>query len=110
MSCPHCVSAGRVFGRRVARRDLRRLRRKGPSRTSRMLIDALVARGVEGASVIDVGAGIGSVHLGLLEAGADRAVAVDASRAYQDAARKEAEERGVGARVTHVVGDFLDEG
>lgn len=63
--------------------------------------------GVAGAAVIDVGAGVGAVGFGLLEAGADRLIDVDASRAYLAAAQDEAERRGVRDRATFHYGDFV---
>ena len=57
--------------------------------------------------MLDVGAGVGAVHLSLLESGAAAAVDVDASSAYVGAARDEAARRGVSDRVRHEVGDFV---
>ena len=57
--------------------------------------------------MLDVGAGVGAVHLSLLESGASAAVDVDASPAYVAAARDEAARRGVSDRVRHEVGDFV---
>jgi magnesium-protoporphyrin O-methyltransferase len=96
----------KVFDERTARRELDAYRRKGAAWSTRELIDEL-AEGIDlqGASVIDIGAGVGAVHLALLERGADRATDVDGSRAYLATAREEAARRGVGDRVTHVLGD-----
>ncbi|MFL5727245.1 MAG: methyltransferase domain-containing protein [Chloroflexota bacterium] len=63
--------------------------------------------GVDGWSVIDIGAGVGAVHLELLDAGAAAAIDVDISPAYVAAARDEAARRGHADRVTHTVGDFV---
>jgi magnesium-protoporphyrin O-methyltransferase len=99
-------SCERVFDRRTADADLRDLRRKGPPWATSALVDAL-ADGLEldGLTVVDIGAGVGAVHLALLERGARRAVDVDGSTAYVAAAREEAERRGLADRVSHVVGD-----
>ena len=93
---------------REAATDLRSLRARGPRRPTRELIDVLVASGVGGTLVLDVGAGVGAVHLALLEAGAGRAVDVDASRAYLDAARDEARRRGLEERVEYRYGDLVE--
>jgi SAM-dependent methyltransferase len=71
------------------------------------LIDALSVGGVEGWSVLDIGAGVGAVHLELLDSGASAAVDVDVSPAYVAAARDEAARRGKADRVRHEVGDFV---
>jgi magnesium-protoporphyrin O-methyltransferase len=72
-----------------------------------VLADALARGGVEGRSVLDIGAGVGAVHHLLLERGAARATDVDASRPYLDAARSEAERRGLADRVRFEHGDFV---
>ncbi len=101
----------RVFDRRTAEADLRDLRRDGPSWATRTLVDEL-AGGLEfdGLTVVDIGAGVGAVHLELLERGARSAVDVDGSSAYLEVAREEAERRGVGDRVRHVLGDVTSFG
>jgi magnesium-protoporphyrin O-methyltransferase len=104
---PGCACSANEFGERDARNDLRDLRRKGPPRTTRWLIDALAEGGVEGWSVLDVGAGVGAVHLELLDAGASSAVDVDVSASYVAAARDEAARRGHSERVSHQVADFV---
>jgi magnesium-protoporphyrin O-methyltransferase len=100
-------SCERVFDRKTADQDLRDYRRKGAPWATRELIDELVA-GVElsGATVLDVGAGVGTVHLELLARGAASAVDVDGSGAYVAVAREEAERAGLADRVRHVVGDL----
>jgi magnesium-protoporphyrin O-methyltransferase len=108
MTCSHCVGAADLFGERQAKRDLRRLRRHGPGRPTRRLLEDLKARSVVGASVMDVGGGVGALQLGLLEAGAARALNVDASPAYQEAARDEARTRGLTGKLTYRTGDVVD--
>lgn len=74
---------------RDAASDLASLRARGPRRTSQELIDVILANGVEGSLVLDIGAGVDAIHLALLEAGARRAVDVDVSCEYLAAAREE---------------------
>jgi SAM-dependent methyltransferase len=99
-------SCERMFDRRTADDDLRRLRKDGPPWATRTLVEGLAA-GIDlaEATVIDIGAGVGAVHLGLLERGARSATDVDGSSAYLDAARDEAGRLGLGQRVRHVLGD-----
>ena len=93
---------------RDAAKDLAALRADGPRGTTQELIDVIVANGVDGSVVLDVGAGVGAVHLALLEAGASRAVDVDASREYLAAARDEARRRSLDDRVEHHYGDVVE--
>lgn len=75
---------------------------------TRDLIEVVGDAGVEGATLLDVGAGVGAVHLTLLERGLGRAIDVDASREYLAVARAEAERRGLAGRVEHWYGDIVE--
>lgn len=103
-----CQGAEGIFDDRHADRDLRQYRKKGAKRTTRMLTDALIAEGIEGASLLDIGSGIGAVPHALLTAGAQRATVVDASGAYLRAAQDEAERRGHADRIEFDYGDFVE--
>ena len=103
-----CGCTPNLFSDREAEKDLKRYLEKGPDATTRTLIDAIVAEGVEGMTVLDVGGGIGAIQLELLGAGAARAEAVDASEAYIETARVEAERRGYSARTTARIGNFVE--
>ena len=108
MSCGQCQGIQTLFGERVARMDLRRYRRKGPLKTTRILLDALRAEGVEGATLLDIGGGVGAISNGLLQVGVTRATVVDASPAYLRAAQAEAERQGHRDRITYFPGDFVE--
>jgi len=91
-----------------AAQDLAEWHSRGPRRATQELIDVIRADGMEGAALLDIGAGVGIVHLLLLEAGAATAVDVDASRAYLAAAQAEAERRGLADRVAYHYGDVVE--
>jgi len=96
-----------VFSSKQAESDLKRYRDKGPEPSTKALIDAILAEGVQGETLLDIGAGIGAIQLGLLAAGLAHAESVDATEAYVATAREEAERRGFGDRVAGRVGDFV---
>jgi Methyltransferase domain len=72
-----------------------------------VLLDALRAHGVQGASVLDIGGGVGAIQHELLAAGAASATAVEASAAYLRAAAEEATRRGHAERLSGYEGDFV---
>lgn len=90
-----------------AEADLERWRGGRLNPVTRELIDVLRDHDVEGARVLDIGAGVGAVHVALLEAGAATAVDVDASPEYLAAAEAEAKRRGLGGRVQYRFGDIV---
>ena len=71
------------FGEKTAANDARKYRRKGPDPMARSLARRAAARGVEGASVLEIGGGIGQVALELLKAGAASAEVVELLPAYE---------------------------
>lgn len=102
-----CPLYDEQFDERTARAELKAYRRKGPVRTTRLLIDALAVGGAEGLTVLDIGGGVGAVHHELLRAGAAAATDVEASGPYLAAARSEAERLGHAERVQYERGDFV---
>lgn len=108
MSCQQCEGLEREFDDAFARRELRRYRKKGLPKATRLLVEALRRDGVTGMTLLDVGGGVGGIQLALLQAGARHVTSVDASSAYLAAAREEAERQGVGERVTYRHGDFVE--
>jgi SAM-dependent methyltransferase len=106
--CTHCQGLEREFDSSTARSDLRRYRRRGPLPSTALLLSALRRHGVGGATLLDIGGGVGAIHHELLDAGAVRAIHVDASGAYLEAAREEARQRRHEARVRFLYGDFTD--
>jgi magnesium-protoporphyrin O-methyltransferase len=108
-SCgPGCAcTAGNEFGVREARRELKAYRRSGPSRATGWLIEGLSAGGVEGQTVLDIGAGVGAVHQALLGLGAASAIDVDGSPAFIEVAREEAVRQGTADRVRYETGDYV---
>lgn len=99
---------GSFYTEKRATSELRKYREKGPIPSTRALVDALKAEGVKGATLLDIGGGIGAIQHELIDAGVSQATSVDASAPYLDAARAESERRGHAGRVTYLHGDFVD--
>jgi hypothetical protein len=97
------------FDEKLARRDADRYRRKGLGRASRRLVELVAARGVAGASVLEIGGGTGTLQIELLERGADRATNLELSPAYDREARQLLEERGLRGRVDRRVADVVSD-
>lgn len=105
--CGHCQDAEGFFGEGTARRELRRYRRTGPTKSTRLLLGPLRADAA-GATLLDVGGGIGAIQHELFNEGLQAATQVDASGPYLAAARGEAERSGHGDQATFVHGDFVE--
>ena len=108
MSCPQCQGVDRLFNENTARADLRSYIRKGPSKSTRMLVDTIRDQGVDGLSLMDIGGGVGAIQHELKRAGVERVTAVDASSAYLEIAQKEAARQGYADAASYHFGDFVD--
>jgi magnesium-protoporphyrin O-methyltransferase len=97
----------KVFGRKTADRDARRYRRRGLRGSAKALTE--LAGDVHGATVLEVGGGVGAIEIELLSNGAESATNVELAATYEDEARDLLEERGLSGRVERRIGDFVEE-
>jgi hypothetical protein len=63
-----------------------RYRKRGLDKATQRIVDLVTHRGVDGATVLEVGGGVGDIQLELLEHGAARTINVELSPAYEDEA------------------------
>jgi hypothetical protein len=82
-SCCDPRGCDEQFNVAFARRLAKRYHRKGLDRTAGRMVEALTDRGVEGATVLEIGGGIGAIQIELLKRGAARTVNVELSSAYE---------------------------
>jgi 2-polyprenyl-3-methyl-5-hydroxy-6-metoxy-1,4-benzoquinol methylase len=108
MTCPQCQGAEKLFDKGVAEKDLHDYRKHGPGKTARLLIEALKSAGIQGMTLLDIGGGVGVIQHELLKSGASAATHVDASSAYLEAAKEEAQRLGHADRVSYRYGNFVD--
>ena len=97
------------FGEKTAANDARKYRRKGPDPMARSLARRAAARGVDGASVLEIGGGVGQVALELLKDGAASAEVVELLPAYEPFVRDLAAEAGVAERMTFRTADLVSD-
>lgn len=71
-----------VFTDRYARRTARKLQDSGLDDTAEQMVDFLVEQGVAGGSVLEIGGGVGGLHMELLRRGAAQATNAELSTAY----------------------------
>src|SRR5688572_3812124 len=108
MDCCQCKGIETLFNEKEAQNNLKAYRKDGPAKTTRMLIEALKAQGIEGMTLLDIGGGVGAIQHELLRAGVESAIGVDASTAYVKAAQQEAERQGHADRVSYHHANFVD--
>ena len=107
--CAHNQGLNSIFGEAGARSEAAAYWKKGLDKHTRAVVEAVSAGGMAGASVLEVGGGIGGLHLELLKRGASGATNVDISSAYLAAAQSIAEKLGLRERVAYRLADFARE-
>jgi 16S rRNA G966 N2-methylase RsmD len=93
-----------IFDERFARRVAHRYDVRGPSRVERRLLEFVSGAGVVGATVLEIGGGIGELQLELLARGAARTINLELSHEYEAEAERLMASAGVTGRVTRTVG------
>jgi magnesium-protoporphyrin O-methyltransferase len=107
-----CCPSGdypRFFNQRFARRLANRYRKRGLDKTAQTMVQFLHELGLEGASVLEIGGGVGEIQVELLQAGAARAQNLELSPAYEEQAHTLAEQAGVQGRIDWRIHDLAQD-
>ncbi len=107
--CCNPRGCDRMFTGRFAAQLAARYRRRGLDGTARRMVDLLPQRVVEGASVLEVGGGIGDIQLELLKRGAASATNLELSPGYEADAARLLAEAGLTGRVQRRLLDIATE-
>ena len=108
MSCNCCEITDNAFSEEEARADLRNYRRRGPSKQTELILEAIRSLDLKDTRLLDIGGGIGAIHHELLGDVVRGATHVDASSAYLKEAKQEAARRGHSEQVNFIHADFTD--
>lgn len=97
-----------IFSEKNATAEAKRYRRKGLDPTSRRVVEAVGRQALAGRTVLEVGGGIGAIQIELLKAGAARAVSIELTPTYEEAAKALLRDAGFEDRVDRKVMDFAE--
>jgi 16S rRNA G966 N2-methylase RsmD len=104
--CCNPRGCDQFFNPRFARRTAERYRRRGLDKTARQMVAFLEREGLDGATVLEIGGGVGAVQIELLKRGADHAVNLELSAAYDEEAHRLLDEAGYEGRVERRLADI----
>jgi magnesium-protoporphyrin O-methyltransferase len=95
-----------VFDDRFARSRAARYRKQGLDAAARRLVGALEPGGLQGATVLEIGGGVGEVQIELLRRGAASVTNLELSPAYEVEAARLLDEAGLTGRVDRRIADI----
>lgn len=98
-----------IFDPRFSGAVARRYSRRGLRAAEQQIVDFLAGTGIDGASVLEVGGGVGEIQLELLQRGAARSVNLELSAGYEDDAMRLARSAGLASRIERRLGVDLAE-
>ena len=87
----------------------KRYRKRGLDKTAERMVEFLEQRGIDGATVLEVGGGVGEIQIELLKRGAAQAVSLELSSAYDTEADRLLREAGLEGRVERRLHDIASE-
>jgi len=106
MGCCQCQGIENMFDKKAAKRALKRYLKKGPSKTTEMLLKAIHKTEVKGLDFLDIGGGIGAIQYDLIKAGASSGTSIEASPAYIDLVKEEVHKNNLAEIIDFKHGDF----
>lgn len=108
MPCCHGQNYDSLFDAKIARKELRAYRSKGPRGATARLLQIVKASTPPSPSLLDIGGGVGVIPQEMLKAGASQITSVDASEAYHATTESVAREQGFEKRWNSTKGDFVE--
>ena len=90
----------------MAKRAANRYRTKGLDKTATRMLAFLEGQGIEGATVLEIGGGVGELQIELLKRGAARTVNLELSPGYEEEATRLLQECGVQERAERRLHDI----
>ena len=98
------------FDNRFASRVARRYEQRGLDRNARRIVEFIERQGIEDATVLEIGGGVGEIQIELLKRGAAHAVNLELSPAYDAEALKLLRQNGLERRVERRLCDVAVDG
>jgi len=108
--CQHSFTSektGRFFSKH-SRRYARLFRKGKLEKIQKYLLEGIHKERIEGKTILDIGSGVGSLHLTLLQEGAEHATGVDMSEEMLKHARTFSQKLSMEQKTFYINGDFVE--
>lgn len=100
------TGAGKFFSR-WSKTYARQFRKKGLAKEQKLLLEGIRKIPLAEKRLLDIGCGVGALHLTLLQEGAAEAVGVDLAEGMIEKAKQFARDKRLAEKTTYLVGDFV---
>ena len=97
------------FSAKLAESEYRDYLKNGPKKTTKYLLEQVMRHDLKGASLLDIGGGVGAIVWELWNEGVEKAYYQEISDAYAQAFQQEVGKRGLQEVITIKVGDFVED-
>ncbi|MBI1806434.1 MAG: methyltransferase domain-containing protein [Ignavibacteria bacterium] len=94
------------FFSRNSRKYLKRFLNRGLAKEQRYLVEGILSSPIEGQTILEIGCGVGGLHMTLLKRGAISAIGIDIAEGMLNSARQLSRELGLEKNTTYIRGDF----
>src|ERR1041385_7221784 len=107
--CSSCTSVQGTdkFFSNQSKRYLKKFRKRGLAKEQTFLVEGIELSSIAGKSILEIGCGVGGLHLTMLRHGADSAVGIDISEGMLEGAKQLSSELGLNERTAYHLGDFV---
>ncbi len=110
MSC-NCIEQSSLHGTnkfftKFSKKYLKRFRKRGLAKEQKYLVEGITAGTIRNKSILEIGCGVGGLHLTLLKLGAASATGIEISEGMLAGAKQLSKELGFGQQTTYLLGDF----
>ena len=103
-----CLEGTNRFFSRWSKSYARRFRKGKLENVQKYLLEGVRKEPIQSSEILDIGCGIGSLHLTLLKEGAAKATGVDIAEGMISQAQKFSERLGLNEKTEYVLGDFVE--
>ena len=105
-SCCNARGCDEFFTARMAAKAAESYRKNGIDKTAQRLVAFIAEQGIEGATVLEIGGGVGDVQIELLKQGAATTLNLELSPGYEEEATQLLREAGVEGRAQRRLHDI----
>lgn len=108
INCCQREGIDKQFGKKITDSELKRYRKKGPRKTTKLLINALSENDIKNKTLLDIGGGLGLISFELFKKDLKYSILVDLSSSYLSHSKTEAQRLNLSDKIQTMEGDYVE--